>query len=132
MLTFFPTGGRNMPTTLQLNKCETDPYFLQNFQCTTMFISAFCKICELNTEREIVFVLICPLAEQFHVHRSYQMHESTMSCIGNFEENIDLSHIHLAVFGKVHSKYKVFMMQKHKYPNKFQYPHKTPVIWYRL
>ena len=41
---------------LQLNKCETDPYFLQNFQCTTMFISAFCKICELNTEREIVFV----------------------------------------------------------------------------
>ena len=43
---------------LQLNKCETDPYFLQNFQCTTMFISAFCKICELNTEREIVFVLI--------------------------------------------------------------------------
>ena len=37
---------------LQLNKCETDPYFLQNFQCTTMF----CKICELNTEREIVFV----------------------------------------------------------------------------
>ena len=23
-----------------------------------MFISAFCKICELNTEREIVFVLI--------------------------------------------------------------------------
>ena len=42
---------------LQLNKCETDPYFLQNFQCTTMFISPFCKICELNTEREIVFVL---------------------------------------------------------------------------
>ena len=42
---------------VQLNKCETDPYFLQNFQCTTMFISAFCKICELNTEREIVFVL---------------------------------------------------------------------------
>ena len=22
---------------LQLNKCKTDPYFLQNFQCTTMF-----------------------------------------------------------------------------------------------
>ena len=43
---------------LQLNKCETDPYFLQNFQCTTMFISAFCKIFELNTEHEIVFVLI--------------------------------------------------------------------------
>ena len=43
---------------VQLNKYETDPYFLQNFQCTTMFISAFCKICELNTECEIVFVLI--------------------------------------------------------------------------
>jgi hypothetical protein len=41
---------------IQLNKCETDPYFLQNFHCTTMFISAFCKICELNTKREIVFV----------------------------------------------------------------------------
>ena len=52
-----------------------------------------CKSCE----PEIVFVLIRPLAEQFHVHRSYKMHESTMSCIGNFEENIDLSHIHLAV-----------------------------------
>ena len=23
---------------LQINKCKTDPYFLQNFQCTTMFI----------------------------------------------------------------------------------------------
>ena len=45
-------------TVVQLNKCETDPYFLQNFQYTTMFISAFCKICELNTELEIVFVLI--------------------------------------------------------------------------
>ena len=43
---------------IQLNKFETDPYFLQNFQCTTMFISAFCKICERNTEPEIVFVLI--------------------------------------------------------------------------
>ena len=39
---------------VQLNKCETDPYFLQTFQCRTMFISAFCKICELNTECEIV------------------------------------------------------------------------------
>ena len=53
----------------------------------------FCKSCE----PEIVFVLIFPLAEQFHVHRSYKTCESTMSCIGNFEENIDLSNIHLAV-----------------------------------
>ena len=40
---------------LQLNKCETGPYFLQNFQCTIMFISAYCKIFELNTEHESVF-----------------------------------------------------------------------------
>ena len=40
---------------LQLNKCKTGPYFLQNFQCTTMFISVYCKICELKTEHEIVF-----------------------------------------------------------------------------
>jgi hypothetical protein len=53
----------------------------------------FCKSCE----PEMVFVLICPLAEQFHVHRSYKMYESTMSCIGNIEENIKMSHIHLAV-----------------------------------
>ena len=29
---------------LQLNKRETGPYFLQNFQCTTMFICAYCRI----------------------------------------------------------------------------------------
>ena len=45
-----------LSTHVQLNKCETEPCFLQNFKCTTMFISGFCKICELNTEREIVFV----------------------------------------------------------------------------
>ena len=54
-----------------------------------------CKSCE----PEIVFVLIRPLAEQFHVHRSYKMRESTMLCIGNCEENVDLSRIHLAVMG---------------------------------
>ena len=47
----------------------------------------FCK----SYEPEIVF------AEQFHVHKSYKMRESKLSCIGNFEENIDLSRIHLAV-----------------------------------
>ena len=46
---------------------------------------------------KIVLVLICTLAEQFHVHKSYKTRESTMSCNGNFEENIDLSHIYLAV-----------------------------------
>ena len=53
----------------------------------------FCKSCD----HEIVFVLICTLAEQFHVRKSYKTRESTLSCIGNFEENIDLSHIYLAV-----------------------------------
>ena len=46
---------------LQLNKYETDPYFLQNFQSNTtvcLIIHAFCKVCE----REIVFVLICRTA----------------------------------------------------------------------
>ena len=38
---------------VQLNKYETDQYFLQNFHFTTMLIHAFCKICD----REIVFVL---------------------------------------------------------------------------
>ena len=53
----------------------------------------FCKGCE----PEILFDLICPLAEQFHVHRSYKTRESTITCIGNFEENFDLSHNHLAI-----------------------------------
>ena len=53
----------------------------------------FCKGCE----PEILFDLICSLAEQFHVHRSYKTRESTITCIGNFEENFDLSHIHLAI-----------------------------------
>ena len=41
---------------VQLNKCETDPYFLK--MSNAQFISTFCKICELSTEPEIVFVLI--------------------------------------------------------------------------
>ena len=53
----------------------------------------FCKSCK----SEIVFVLIYTLAEQFHVHKSYKMRESTLSRIENFEENIGLSRIHLAV-----------------------------------
>ena len=40
---------------VQLNKCETGPYFLQNFQCNTMFISVFCKSFEpMLCEPEIV------------------------------------------------------------------------------
>ena len=68
--------------------------FFQSNTTVCLIIHVFCKSCE----PKIVFVLICPLAEQFHVHRFYKMLESTMSCIGNFEENINLSHINLAVF----------------------------------
>ena len=31
---------------IQLNEYETDMYFLPNFQCRTMLIHAFCKICQ--------------------------------------------------------------------------------------
>ena len=34
--------------------------------------------------------------KQFHVCKSYKTHESTLPCIGNSEENIDLSCIYLA------------------------------------
>ena len=81
---------------LQLNEYETDPYFLHFFQRNTtvcLIIHVFCKSCE----PEIVFALICTLAEQFHVCKSYKTRESTLLCIGNFEENMDLSDIYLAV-----------------------------------
>ena len=56
-------------------------------------IHVFCKSCE----PQIVFVLTCTLAKQFYVRKSYKTHESTLKCFGNFDENIDLSGIHLAV-----------------------------------
>ena len=58
-----------------------------------MIFHVFCKSCE----PKIVFALICTLAEQFHVHKSYKTCESTLSYIGNFEENVYLSRIYLAV-----------------------------------
>ena len=51
------TPTRDQGISIQLNKCKVDPCFFQTFQCRTMFIFAFCKICELNTEHEIVFVV---------------------------------------------------------------------------
>ena len=86
---------------IQLNKYKTDPYFLQLFQSNVtvcLNIHMFCKSCE----PEIVFVLICTIPKQFHVCKSYKTRESTLSCTGNFEENIDLSHIHLAVITLAH------------------------------
>ena len=50
----------------------------------------------------IFFFSICTLAEQFHVRKPYKTWESTLSCIGNFEENIEMPHIYLAVSFKIH------------------------------
>ena len=85
----------NSQYSIQLNEYETDPYFL-HFQSNTtvcLIIHVFCKSCE----PEIVFVLICILAKQFHGRKSHKTCESTLLYIGNFEENTDLSHIYLAV-----------------------------------
>ena len=35
--------------------------------------------------------------KQFQVRKSCKTHKSTLFCIENFEENIDMSRIHLAV-----------------------------------
>ena len=80
-----------------LNENKTDPVFFQFFLSNTtvyLIIHVFCKCCA----PEIVFLLTFTFAEQFHVYKSYKTHESTLSCIGNLEENLNLSHIHLAVF----------------------------------
>ena len=84
---------------LQVNEYERDPDFLQFFQSNTtvcLIIHVFFKSCQ----SAIVFVLICTLAEQFQVHKSYIACESTLSYIRNFEENINLFRIYLAVTKK--------------------------------
>ena len=50
----------------QLNEHETDRYFLQNFQCMTLLIDAFCKI----FEHEIVLQECKSKRKQFQVHNS--------------------------------------------------------------
>ena len=95
---------------VQLNKCETDPYFLKNFQCTMLFISAFCKICELNTEHEIAFVLISvdSQGDMYYTgvisgsHKwvcTYYKSNQTNWCyyFGKSEDNTNLSCIYLPV-----------------------------------
>ena len=94
----------------ELNKYETDPYFLQIFQSNTsvcLIISVFCKSCEPICEPEITPVLYHlenlqkSKQKQFHVqcsvHKSYKTRKWTSFCIGNFEVNMDLSRIYLAV-----------------------------------
>ena len=64
---------------VQLNKYETNPYFIQFFQrnrTICLIIHVFCQSCE----PVLVFVLICILAEQFRVHKSYKTYESTLHC----------------------------------------------------
>jgi hypothetical protein len=58
----------------------------------------FCKSCEPICEPEIV---LKNFAADFQANRSLtsaaKMRKETLSCIGNFEENMDLSRIYLAV-----------------------------------
>jgi hypothetical protein len=51
--------------------------------------SAFCKICELNTEREIVFVLV--------LLQNTEIIKQTDLLFGKSEGNLNLSRIYLAV-----------------------------------
>ena len=73
-----------------------------------MFLSLFCKICELNTEREIVFVLISVDCQGTGVISGSQMGLQLVQnteiikqltyYFGKSEENMDLSRIYLALF----------------------------------
>ena len=62
----------------------------------TMLIYAVFKSCEPES-------VLLPKSKQkqfqvqIQVHKSYKTRKSTLSCIGNYEENIDLSLIHLTV-----------------------------------
>ena len=51
--------------------------------------------------------------KQFHVRKSYKTHESTLPCIGNSEENIDLSCIYLA--GQMNAQPKTFFAIESKF-----------------
>ena len=89
---------------VQLNKCETDPYFLQNFQCKTMFISAFWKICELKSEHEIVcFDSQGDISQVFfQVHKLVRNSYKLTHYFGKSKENTDLSRIYLALIATKH------------------------------
>ena len=50
--------GQNQHLPLQGSTSDKKLIFLKKFQCTTMLIYAFCKICEYECEGDIVFVLI--------------------------------------------------------------------------
>ena len=83
-------ANQNELSDVQLNNCETGPYFLQNFQCVTMLIHPFCKI----WGHEIFRKSANQNKNNFMFANLTKTRESTLFCIGNFEENIDLSHIY--------------------------------------
>ena len=85
-----------------LNEYETSPYFLQIFQINAAFcliIYMFCKCCEplIVLKKSKQKTTQKSKQKQFHVCKSYRTPNSTLPCIGNSEENINLYCIHLAV-----------------------------------
>ena len=79
-------------------------FFLQFFQTNTtvcLIIDVFCKSCK--HEPEIVLKNQNSYQNQnknifyIHVYKSYKTRKSTLLCIGNFKEIVDLSSVHLAV-----------------------------------
>jgi hypothetical protein len=78
--------------------------FFQSNTTVCLIICVFCKICDPERETEIVFgslFVVKTNQKQFHVHiqvhKTYKTRKSTLLCIGNFEENIVESRIHLGV-----------------------------------
>ena len=79
----------------------------------------FCKSCEPICEPEITPVLYHlenlqkskqkQFPVQCSVHKSYKTWKWTSSCIGNFEENMDLSRIYLAVSAAMMSWVQVWV-----------------------
>ena len=57
-----------------------------------LIIHIFCK----SWEPEVV--LVCIIAKKIHGRKSYKLRESKLLYIGNFEENINLSDIYLAMY----------------------------------
>ena len=89
---------------------ETEPYFLQIFQSNAsvcLIISVFCKSCEPICEPEITPLLYHlenlqkskqnNLTFSVQCTKSYKTRKWISSCIGYFEENMDLSQVYLAV-----------------------------------
>ena len=73
-----------------------------------LIISVFCKSCEPICEPGIILLQYhFENLQKFHVqcsvHKSYKTWKWILSCIGNFEENMDLSRICSAVQGLIFS-----------------------------